>query len=394
MGRFKELFSLSRYRDINALTDDIYSNTDVFPWRDMLCEGAKNEYLGDDVVDIEWEFIDGSVENPAIQKYLSDAAANENAKLTIAVCLPENNRALAAAAYMPDGVYASKNTLQVLVYQRLCNDLLEQIRQNNPRYHNKLKAFGMSNECYDLSLINISESVGGEIGKRYDSYQEQRVKRIINTYMNNGLSDADYRALSPSYRLIEKREDMQELRDRVRDMWREWFEANKSNYQGWNGAKNRMTTVIESMIYKALNITEPVVEQSVGKSKTAKMWSNTYNIHSMWTKFRCFGVDPMRHGFDDSIMELLGKVEHNRWNMEQLLLRYRPLTREEQQRAMVVSDYASTLEKEALKRDHAHLDICSHEILDSIDYRVSELDYELIAILPMAYKHYLERCKK
>ncbi len=147
------------------------------------------------------------------------------------------------------------------------------------------------------------------------------------------------------------------------------------------------------MIHKELGIPEPVVESTVGKSMTAKMWSNTYNIHSMWTKFRCFGVDPMHQEFDDSTIYMLGKVEHNRWNMEQLLLRFRPLTREEQQRAMVVSYYASTLEKEALKKCYAHLDICSNEIIDRVDYRISELDVYLLKTLPIVYRKYSNKSK-
>ena len=83
--------------------------------------------MGSNLVDIEWEFINGSVENPNIQQYLSDAASNADAKLTIAICLPENSKAIAAAAYMPDSVYASKSTQQVLVYQRLNNELVKQV---------------------------------------------------------------------------------------------------------------------------------------------------------------------------------------------------------------------------------------------------------------------------
>ena len=393
MGRFKELFSLSRYRDIDVLADNIYSDEVAYKWVDALHEDSKHDYLGSNVVDVDWEFINGSVEDPCIQKYLSDAAANSNAKLTIAVCLPENNRAIAAAAYMPDSLYASRNTLQVLVYQRLSDELLEQIRQNNGRYHGKLKAFGMAKECYDTTLVQISEHIGSVIGARYDECQSECVKMMIDRYLTEGLSEDDFRALSPSYKLLEGRADMQELRDKVRDMWREWFEANKYNYSDWKGAKSKMCAEIETMICKALCIPEPAVENSVGKSKAAKMWSNTYNIHSMWTKFRCFGIDPMKQEFDDSMMDLLGKVEHNRWNMEQLLLRYRPLTREEQQRAKVDSIYSSTTEKEALKRAYAHLDICSNARLDEVDYGIAELDCELVKVLPIAYREYIKKSR-
>ena len=32
---------------------------------------------------------------------------------------------------------------------------------------------------------------------------------------------------------------------------------------------------------------------NTGKSSSAKMWSNSYNVFSMWTKFRCFGINPL-----------------------------------------------------------------------------------------------------
>jgi hypothetical protein len=45
--------------------------------------------------------------------------------------------------------------------------------------------------------------------------------------------------------------------------------------------------------------------------------------------------------------------------------------------------------KKELKKAFKHLDICSNEVLDKIDYEVSSLDKALIRIIPYAYKEYI-----
>ena len=132
---------------------------------------------------------------------------------------------------------------------------------------------------------------------------------------------------------------------------------------------------------------------TIGKSESAKMWSNQYNVLSMWTKYRCVtkeegAFDPMKENFTDEMLTELGKVEHNRWVVEQLLLRYRPLTDKEQKLCKVENLYASTLAKDEKKKNFAHLDICSNDKLDQIDYNISKLDKALIKVLPQAYREY------
>lgn len=312
MGRFKALFALSDWRYGVAYNDNL-------KWIKTV-QATVPMHLGGDFVDVEWEFINGSVETPAVQTYLSELASDENVKLTVAVCLPENNRALAAAAYLPDHVYKSDNTLQVLVYQRLNAELVSQISQNNRRYHNKMKAFGMAQGCYDSDLVGLCESLGSEINAAYEA----------------------------------------------------WEKDNK--------------------------IARPTRKPS--KSVSAKMWSNQYNIYSMWTKFRCVTTsngevfNPLCGSFDDfnkaSMKSILGMMEHNRWVVEQLLLRYRPLTEAEQTMAS-----GSLALKDSYKSEHyAHLDICSNQRLHVIDPLMPDLDIRLISVLPKAYKDYMTKVAK
>ena len=390
MGRFKELFAIARYRDVEAPIKDIYNQLSTYPWIEpMDAEDAEyhSSYLGKDFVDVEWEFINGSVENPHIQQYLADAASNPHAKLTIAICIPENSRAIAAASYMPDRVYESKNMLQVLVYQRKNNDLLKQIGQNNKRYHNKLRAFGMAAECYDSSLVTIAESMSNSLNAKYDSYC---YNLVMDYYKKHGICEEDLHRLSPSYGKIAQRSDMQPLRDCVMGLWREWFEENLNNTNCTNRSISKKCSEIEAYIAGYLDENNKHSDANGGKARAAKMWSNTYNIYSMWTKFRCFGIDPTTSTFAPSTLEALGKMEHNRWVVEQLLLRYRPLKIDEQNEAKNPHPYTANTIKNILKSKYAHLDICSNDKLTEVDPNIIALDMVLVEVLPIAYREYLE----
>lgn len=474
MSRFKEMFSLASYRDVTNASENIYSDLKSYPWlnplKDISCKSpyCKCDHLGEDFIDIEWEFINGSIENPNIQQYLADAAANTEVKLTIAICLPENSRAIAAATYLPDSVYKSDSTLQVLVFQRLNDNLLKQINLND-RYNKKLRAFGMAQHSYNMSLISISNFIDKKyIEKTYSEFKEKRIKNIIENY-NHKLTESDICELSPSYTLILDIAEMQALRDAIRQSWTEWFDRNTTYDNKWEKRKNKLYSDIEERIGKAIAVNNVVnkykntntltdadmselsplfdrikdrddllilrkeiydrwiewltcnnenweesrtkineeIENKIidavgtiseytediksGKTMAAMRWSNTYNIYSMWTKFRCFGINPIKHEyFDDATLPALGRMEHNRWIVEQLLLRYRALTSVEQENAKIIGKYSPSVIKERLKKDFAHLDICSNDKLNAIDYNMTELDQALVKVLPGAYREYLE----
>ena len=395
MSRFKEMFSLACYRDITYATEDIYNDLETYPWvnplEDVSCKSpyCNNDHLGKDFIDIEWEFINGSIENPNIQKYLVDAATNADAKLTIAICLPENSRAIAAATYLPDCVYKSDSTLQVLVYQRLNSDLLFQINQNK-RYNNKLKAFGMNSLCYNSDLVELSEFIAKKVNYAYDQYAWERIQM---RYKGGGLTDDDYDRLS-NY-LYSDKQIICVDKEYIKNECGKWMESN-SNEECYQVICEKLK-IFQNDLGRYISKQNEHSEGKSGKSKSAKMWSNKYNVYSMWTKFRCFGVNPIKpQDFEDRIviMSELGKMEHNRWIVEQLLLRFRPLMEDEQDKAKITNLYSSTELKGIYKKDYAHLDICSNDKLNEIDYNMAELDQALVKVLPGAYREYLEEKAK
>ena len=305
MGRFKELFALSRWRYGNAEGEDI-------KWDDTNTPSERYNHLGGDFLDIEWEFINGSIGMKAMQKYISDATKDENSIVNIAICLPEPNRCLAAALYLERDVYDKIN--QILVFNRYGDSLVAQMtheqdekgkkKQFNP-YHNKMRAFGMAYTFYDLELMNDITYIADINGVAYET-----IKKGVETELG---------------------------------------EVNEG-------------------------------EKIYGKSEVSGYWSNFYSGSTAWCKLRCIGIDGEQELTSEQV-DTLAKVEHARWNMEQLLMGYRPLTKEEQNE--VINDMS---QKTPYKSKMAHLDICAFERLVEIDKRVIKFDEGFSKILPLIFQ--------
>ena len=119
--------------------------------------------------------------------------------------------------------------------------------------------------------------------------------------------------------------------------------------------------------------------ETLGKSAVAKWWSNIYAANTMWTKLRSAGWS-IGKTLEEGQIEILAQTEHSRWNMEQLLIGYRPLTEAEQQAVL-----QNISLKGPKKSEMAHYDICSFERLKQIDERSISFDKGLTKILPAIY---------
>ena len=319
IGRFKELFKLSHWRYGTIQGDQLSWNCPHLP--------EKCDHLGGDFIDIEWEFVNGGIEQNAVQNYIL-SSTELNAKVTVAICLSESNRAHAAALYLDKKIYESKNLLQVLVYNRYGNAIIKSLQTKETRfpYQNKLKVFGASKDCVDLKYIKQIEELGTAIGDKYT--------QIKNEYINTAVKEAGQED-------IEKRE---------------------KDTKGYGG-----------------------------KSEAANFWSNIYNANTMWTKLRSVNFDGIEYSKEDkhkkSDEEMLADVEHNRWNLEQLLMNFRPLTSTEQSDVLTKQKT-----KNQYKQEMAHLNICSNkcllEKLKEIDVVARAYDVGLTALLPELYQFY------
>ena len=133
-------------------------------------------------------------------------------------------------------------------------------------------------------------------------------------------------------------------------------------------------------------LSRPRMEKLWQNLKTVKRWSNIYHANSIPTKLRSIGY-PNQHAWEqlppltDREVQLLAQVEHNRWNVEELLLGYRPVYRAEQEAIDREEEKGNnSLRKQKRDREYAHYDIRPYEGLKKAS---KETDLFLIRHLPL-----------
>ena len=352
MGRFQNMFNLTRHRyldlsnssDLNIEWVDPVASSDSKYYD--ICE-VKNRESGeirhDNFIDIEWEFIKGNLEQDGVKSYLKVVAeeVKDNKKVfTIAICRPMAHEAIASALYMPKEVY--KSVQQIWVYQREASDMIANITNANNAllYQDKIRPFGMADadfttdkECYyRAQLVNYVYNFDITIPSK-----------TINTIIEN-ISDA-----SDKCKMSEPRTKWKEL----------------------------------TMFHR---------------------WSNKYLANSFETKLRSLGgyttsnVNIIHNVISAKMEEnkdVMAECEHNRWNVQQLLMGFRAYTNEELENYLQIiyddkdkekSERKAYKDRKKKGEGKAHLDICSYDKLKEIDNDVLVYDEKLNAAVPYILK--------
>ncbi len=373
-GRYETLFNITRNRYIDAGTCDgacLIADSEE-EWTKPLHDnnGAWSHLStdGENFIDIEVEFIKGSVESDGIRSYLRNISDRKNewvknSCLTIAVCLTQTHQAIAASLYMPISVYETAQ--EIWVYQKESADIilnLTQTERKDKRYK-KLKPFGML----------------------YGEYMNDR-SQYLKAILVNG-----------AYYLTEKT-DGKRIKAEEIDM------SKKETYPDLRAK------------WKDLTID--------------KKFSNRYFVDSISQKIRSIkavGLSPGELKLAiETHKETLARNEHNRWNVQQLLLGYSPCTKEideefiplnaalnaantaleewkktvrwdnltKEERKMLESSEPVFIEfkkarkklkdkKEAYKEgeERLHPNICAYDHLDDIDFGAKDYDTELNSII-------------
>ncbi|MBO7256180.1 MAG: hypothetical protein J6V04_02500, partial [Bacteroidales bacterium] len=368
-NRYDALFGLSRWR--YADFSDSEADIDKVEWKeyDLLKDKeCRRDYLssnnfdlkraGDEFfIDVEWEFIKGNLSCDAVQEYLrrsSDKSKDQYKILTVAVCLDEPHQAIAGGLYLPESVY--ENALQILVYQRHSGSIVRNVydsandmmldKEGNPknssRYKN-VKPFGMLSETFSLMFTDDSLP-----------------KWINYVYWNKDKYDLSDARFSVD----------------VEDNW------------------NEQTLGFEN-----------------GKSGCAARWSNIYNANAILTKLRSAGLSKedceriareRKESYKDvsssSIVEwvkfrqkiaAMAMTEHKRWNTEQLLMHYRPVTVEQQIELIAKNKGDVKQMKNRLKRTQMrHLDVCAFNRLEEVDKGIGDYDVKISMALPFIVERF------
>lgn len=262
MGRFPDLFKLCKWTDVDGKEHNWYAPT---------CN--EYQYFAKNFLDIEWEFRSGGVESKENREYIESCFNEKNTEIvTIAVCLPQPHQSLAAALYLPKVAIQKAN--DIWVYQPQSGELLIDINKGaddakhiwEMTTYRKLKPFGMLSLGFDAKLLE-NEAIW---------------------YCRNFYKAKD--ALVNKFRQKSDNENT--------CYWNHWDRKN-----------------VEEAVLSEIDL-------SLGKLWA--IWSNIYQVNTIEFKMRSLGLDFSKLD-DTNIKELFAKVEHNRWNVEKLLMGYRPL---------------------------------------------------------------------
>ena len=112
MGRYKELFKCCKS-----------SFLDLDSWKDYMTPKSINDE--DDIVDVEFEFIQGNIAHPSLMKKIESWAKEEEWIFTLAICSNDSPKNMASALYLPRPLLEGEKAIQVWVYQQGDNSLEE-----------------------------------------------------------------------------------------------------------------------------------------------------------------------------------------------------------------------------------------------------------------------------
>lgn len=322
-----------KYKDISSEPKDVpgYTGTEY-----LMFTGDNANFL-----DVEFEFIKGDVFSKRVQDVISCWADEHNSKqyLSIFLAMTDQRQNFVLGMNMPDEVYA--NEVPVFIRQNRSDNFVTNLRNADTKKEEKKLTYSVVNK-------------NGEVESK------DRAARYAHIYpfgMNETAFSADDHSLKRA-KLIN-------------------YLYETANYETYK--------------FQGISVLDAIPEDKIWeeantywqKLSVALKWSNLYNAYTMRTKqrtlraMRGLDVDDESRDYDtlsDYEVEQLALVEHNRWNVEKLLMGYRKAKNGEDKYEN--PEFASKLKKN--KDLFIHHDIRPLDQLNSI----KELDYEFSRYIP------------
>ena len=171
--RYRNLFDLARWREI---FDYQCMDTDRY-WIDPIADDNSNspykEKLGPvNFMDIQWEFIEGNVFDKNIQDYVDYITTKDDTIGTIALCEEESDKNSSICMSLSEATRLGAN--EILVRQNESDIVVKTLR--DAFGYEKIRAFGMMNECYKENLI--SDKYGKLINACYGDYSTNERQEV------------------------------------------------------------------------------------------------------------------------------------------------------------------------------------------------------------------------
>lgn len=370
-GRYSHLFQLTRNRYIDAEKCNPQELNTTFGWIDpFMTKECAWKHLTDKektFIDIDIEFIKGSIESGNVREYLRQISTDKNSKLTIAICLNQTNQAIAASLYMPIEIYDKAQ--QIWVYQQESAHMLLNLcetQQKDKRYK-KLRPFGM----------------------QYGEYMTTRASFLKALLVNNAYKNGN--------------QDSQEIYDMTNH---ESYRELCNSWKNLSIDKKFSNRYFVDSIYTKLRGIIPDDKKTKGIDVLCiKGIKQLIVIYTQAELEKSLNTSLREH------QDILAECEHNRWNMQQLLFDYTPcnakqddefkqlnqilrkwkqehhwdtLKEDAKKKLQQTEDYQNFHQieitfkekKESYKNSEyrIHPNLCGNSHLDEIDYRAKDYD--------------------
>ena len=331
------------YRDLSEASTDTVRVTlppAYFNRKNGYVDGVDNDFL-----DVDFEFIKGDVFSKRVQHVIREWARDkEHQYLSIFLALPDQRQNFVFGMNMPDEVY--DNEIPVFIRQDRSDNFVSNLRAADER----IREDGKKNTY--VKMVD---------GEKEEVKLAGRYANIYPFGMNAMAYSADEKSL-----------------DRAKLINYLYATADYDNH--------KFKSVLSLDAMSKTQIMEDAKEPW-SKLTVALKWSNLYNAYTLRTKVATLRA--MRGlSLDDDTRDLqplseeevkaMAWVEHNRWNVEKLLMGFRKPHKEEDK--YVYQEYGKYLKKN--KERFIHHDIRPFDKLDN----VHKLDYEFSRYIPWIMK--------
>lgn len=306
-------------------------------------QGVRDEYVtfknAPQFLDVEFEFIKGNMFSKKVQDLIEKCAYEHNEKqcLSIFLALSDQRQNFVMSMNMPDSVY--DNAVPVFIRQDRSDNFITNLRngmfaQNIKVNYSSIIEGGLKRVQHNVRYSNIYPFGMNETAYCADNHSLKRAKLINFLYATANYETYKFRGIMEFNAFPDEKI---------------WAEADS--------------------YWKKLSV--------------ALKWSNLYNAYTIRTKLaslramRGLDFDDKSHDYQplsEEEVEVMAKVEHNRWNVEKLLMGYRKAKEDEDQ--YVHGKFANELRQN--KNLFIHHDIRPFEELNDIQ----ELDREFSRYIP------------
>ncbi|MCM1510952.1 MAG: hypothetical protein NC116_09590 [Clostridium sp.] len=346
--RNRHFFEVQSYYYCDLSNGSSYTSKEKYLVEERL-DVSEQEFKHRDFLDVEFEFIKGDVFSKQVQSLVNNWANEHNEKqyLSVFLAMANQRQNFVLGMNMPDSVY--DNEVPIFIRQDRSDNFVSNLRETDEA----IRADKSKNTYY---VVKDNKMVPKELGGRYSNIYPFGMNETA--YSTDDISLARAKLINYLYNTMTPEGKFQSV----------LVLSALSDEQIWKEA--------DEFWKKGLTV--------------ALKWSNLYNAYTIPVKLailrslRGLSIGDKSRDMDtitDTEAEILARVEHNRWNVEKLLMGFRKAHRNEDKYEYPGNkEYQNKLKLN--KKRFIHHDIRPYDDLDAI----KELDIEFSRYIPWILK--------